>query len=750
MQAVGNMLSGLAFAWPAVFLLLPLPWLLRRHLAARTTQRRLRLPASGWFATTAQAAAPAAAPARMSAAAWLAWLTWALLLLAAARPQLPDHAAQLPVSGRSMILGFDLSASMATTDLAWQGRRLSRLDAAKTLARDFLARREGDRVGLVVFGKRAYVHVPPSFDLRAVSDALDATAVGLAGNETALGDAIALATRQLGAQPDPARVLVLLTDGASTAGSLTPQRAAWLAARGGVRIHAVGIGGEATGRAAFDLDEAGLREITAQTGGSYRRATDGAALAEFFAELERLEPLPDHDDAKRPARELYPWPLLAALALAAWMAWRARRRSDDTDLWAAVVDARLQPHVLVASGAATASRLPRVLAALLAALALALPSLPTRDAPGIYRAAALRVLVADLSDPATDAALRARLAALLGALPPGETALVLSANDAYLAVPPTADANTILALVPELAAAIMPEPGAQPERAQALAEQLLARNSARDGTTLWLTAAPERIAALPVAPGTRRHVIDLRAADAGATIEAAVAALGASAWRFEPPSAKAGTASLAGLAMLALLPLAVLGFRRGLIFAVLLAPTFVLAPVPLSEALAQTNNTANDPRWQAVASYRAGQHEEVLRLLAHYDDAVSHYNRGNALMRLGRFAEAEEAYAASLAKHPNDADTKFNLELAKRLRPPPPSPPPKSPPPPSGSGTGQPPPPSTSGAGQPPPPAPAAAEAARVAEQWLRGVPDDPGGLLRAKLKLEHERRRAATGGKTG
>ena len=132
----------------------------------------------------------------------------------------------------------------------------------------------------------------------------------------------------------------------------------------------------------------------------------------------------------------------------------------------------------------------------------------------------------------------------------------------------------------------------------------------------------------------------------------------------------------------------------------------------------------------------------MLRLLAHYDDAVSHYNRGNALMRLGRYGEAEEAYAASLAQRPSDADTKFNLELAKRLRPPPPSPPPKSPPPPSPN----------SGAGQPPPPAPspAATEAARVAEQWLRGVPDDPGGLLRAKLKLEHERRRAQAGGKTG
>ena len=729
------MLSNLAFAWPTVFLLLPLPWLLRRRLAARAPRRLLRLPAWGLFVADGQNPAPARTPP----AVWLAWLAWILLLIAAARPQLPDTAAPLPVSGRSLMLAFDLSASMATADLAWQGRSLSRLDAAKTLARDFLAKREGDRVGLVVFGKRAYVHVPPSFDLRAVSDALDAAAVGLAGNETALGDAIALATRQLGAQPDAARVLVLLTDGASTAGSLTPQRAAWLAQRGGVRIHAVGIGGTATGRAAFDLDEAALREITAQTGGSYRRATDGMALAEFLAELERLEPLPDRDTAKRLARELYPWPLLAALALAAWLGWRARRRPMDADPWAAVVDARLQPHVLVNSSAAKASRLPWALAALLAALALALPWLPAAEPPGAYRATSLRVLVADLSDPATDEALRVHLTALLGTLPPGETALVLSAGDAFLAVPPTSDANAILTLVPELAAAIMPEPGARPERAQALAADLLARNGTRDGATVWLSGAPERVAALPAAAGTKRHIIDLRTADAGAAVNAAVAALGDSAWHFEPPPARPGFAPLAGLMLLALLPLAALGFRRGLLFAVLLAPTFVLSPAPLSEALAQSSNTTNDPRWQAVAGYRAGQHEEVLRLLVPYDDAVSHYNRGNALMRLGRYAEAEEVYAVSLAKRPDDADTKFNLELAKRLRPPPPSPPPKSPPPPSG-------------AGQPPPPAPspAATEAARVAEQWLRGVPDDPGGLLRAKLKLEHERRRAQAGGKTG
>lgn len=715
------MIADLAFAWPAVFLLLPLPWFVQRWLRPLAPRRMLRVPELDGQAmlTTAQP---------QLRIIWVAWLAWALLLAAAARPQLPDSAIPLPVSGRSLMLAVDLSASMATRDIAWRGELIDRLGAAKALGREFLARRAGDRIGLVVFGKQAYLHVPPTFDLQAVSDALEGATVGLAGRETALGDAVALATKHLRTQSDPSRVLVLLTDGAHTTGALSPQRAAWLAQREGVRIHAVGIGATAARKnPAFDLDEPSLRAITDQTGGRYQRATDGVALADFFRQLDSLEPLPDHDPARRPARELYPWPLLAAMLLAAWLGWRLQRQRGDP--WPQVVDAALLPHVLMRRRTLPISRLPWAAAWLLAVFALVLPWLqPPNEPSAAYRSTDLRVIVADLSSAAHEAALRARLIALLEALPPGEAALVLSAGDAFLAVPPTSDMNNIAALVPELAADIMPTPGDRPQRALALAREMLSRNGAKDGAIIWLTAVPLPIAALPRADGERVFAIDVGAPDATAQTATTIEALAArGSWRrdgWQVPMRRDD--ALRALLLLALLPLAALAFRRGLLVNVLLASTLAAGLLVAPETSAQAAPQTTDPRWQAVAHYRAGRHAEALRLLVAFDDAISHYNRGNALARLGRYAEAEAAYAVSLQQRPGNADAQFNRELMQRLRNPPP--------PPAG---GAPPPPAKA------PPDPAPAEAARAAEQWLRGVPDDPAGLLRAKLRLEHERRQA-------
>jgi Ca-activated chloride channel homolog len=299
-------MNALHLAWPWMLALLPLPVLLRALLAPAETDAALRVP---------RLPDGASLPARRRLPLLLAALAWLLLVLAAARPQLPDTAPP-PASGRDLMLALDVSMSMATADLRLDGKTVERLQAARALADGFLARRDGDRVGLLVFGTQAYLHTPLSFDLRAVRDALASAQVGLAGRDTALGDAIALAVKHLKALPDSARVLVLLTDGASTAGTLAPARAAWLAQRENVRIHAIGIG------ASSDLDETTLREITAQTGGSYARAADGAALAQFLNRIDALETI----QPARPGstlRELYAWPLALALACAL-AAWRLR------------------------------------------------------------------------------------------------------------------------------------------------------------------------------------------------------------------------------------------------------------------------------------------------------------------------------------------------------------------------------------------------------------------------------------------
>lgn len=311
----------MSLAWPWVFLLAPAPWLVWIGLRPIAVAA-LRVP-------RIDAAPGVPGRAGIPGRRWgLAFAAWLLLLVAAARPQIIDTTQARPVSGRDLMFALDLSVSMGTRDMTFGTRPLDRLAAARLLAAQFLETRRGDRVGLIVFGDKAYLHTPLSFDLEAVRAALDSVGVGLAGRETAIGDAIALAARQLGqAELRGERVLILITDGAQTAGALSTGQAAWIAQREGVRIHAAGIGSEASGRGrAFDLDEAALRAIATQTGGSYTRATDGNGLAGFFSAIAAREPAIT-TATTRPTRELYPWPLAAAMLLAAALLLPLRRNA---------------------------------------------------------------------------------------------------------------------------------------------------------------------------------------------------------------------------------------------------------------------------------------------------------------------------------------------------------------------------------------------------------------------------------------
>src|SRR5690606_10246969 len=179
-----------------------------------------------------------------------------------------------PQSGRDLMLAVDLSGSMLEEDMRLGGRVVDRLTAAKAVLADFLDRREGDRVGLLVFGQRAYALAPLTLDRDTVRDQLLDAVVGLAGRETAIGDAVGLAVKRLDAQSAPQRVLVLLTDGVNTAGLLDPVKAAEIARDAGVRIHTIAFGGDAPASlfgfrlpaAGMDLDEATLARIATTTG----------------------------------------------------------------------------------------------------------------------------------------------------------------------------------------------------------------------------------------------------------------------------------------------------------------------------------------------------------------------------------------------------------------------------------------------------------------------------------------------------
>lgn len=299
----------MSFAWPWCFLLLPLPWLVRRWLAPAGPAVLLRLPA---LPARSRVANPL--PPSRWLRLFLAALAWGLLVAAAARPQLPGPPEAGVFSGRDLMLAIDLSASMGVADLGRDSRPLTRLQAAKDLAREFSRRRQGDRLGLIVFGSQAYLHTPLTLDLEAVAGAIDSLETGLAGRETALGDAIALAAKHLDELPRQQRVLVLLSDGANTAGNLSPGRAAWLAQRAGVRLHALAIG--KPGQDSGQDPGAGLEAMATRSGGFFARASDRDGLAAFFQHLEQLEALPRSGPALSRVDEVYCWPLGAALFLA--------------------------------------------------------------------------------------------------------------------------------------------------------------------------------------------------------------------------------------------------------------------------------------------------------------------------------------------------------------------------------------------------------------------------------------------------
>ena len=313
------------FAWPWLLLALPLPWIVRFLLPpARQSSAALKVP----YGHRLDAIAAQAGHAGIRGVGVLAWLAWTLLCIAAARPQQLGELVQPPQAGRDLMLAVDLSGSMSDEDMQLGGGVVDRLTAAKAVLADFLDRRNGDRVGLIVFGQKAYALTPMTRDLDSVREQLDDSVVGLAGRETAIGDAIGLAVKRLRAQGQSAprqNVLILLTDGVNTAGMLDPLKAAELARDNGVRIHAIAFGGEGTGLSVFgiplhlpggsdDTDEATLKRIADLTGGKAFRARDTEQLAGIYAEIDRLEPVKRPGRSVRPRIERYPWPLGIGLA----------------------------------------------------------------------------------------------------------------------------------------------------------------------------------------------------------------------------------------------------------------------------------------------------------------------------------------------------------------------------------------------------------------------------------------------------
>ena len=319
--------EGLALLWSWLLLLLPLPWLVRKFFSAASgaSMQALKVP---WFSMMT---APGSTWMKQPLLALAASLVWVFLLLAAARPQWVGEIENLPISGRDLLLAVDISGSMDTQDMILNNKAVNRLAVVKKVAGEFIQRRKGDRVGLVLFGSRAYLQTPLTFDTETTSILLDESEIGLAGRETAIGDAIGLAVKRLREDAASERVLILLTDGANTSGEVQPMQAAEFAAREGLKIYTVGVGademvvqdffGSRMVNPSADLDEDTLKAIAERTGGAYFRARDAEALARIYEQLDELEPVESDQEAIRPVDELFYLPLSIAflLALAAAM-----------------------------------------------------------------------------------------------------------------------------------------------------------------------------------------------------------------------------------------------------------------------------------------------------------------------------------------------------------------------------------------------------------------------------------------------
>jgi Ca-activated chloride channel family protein len=332
----------LEFAWPWFALLLPLPLLVRGLLPPRVAEpaearhgAELLYPSAGRLTEAFTLMVPGwGLPAGLRQG--LLALLWIGLVGALMRPQWLETRHDVVSPGYDLMLAIDASRSMEALDFTVEGRRVNRMAVVKGVVGRFIEQRRGDRVGLVVFGDSAYLQAPLTVDGAAVRAMLDEVVPRMAGDATAIGDAVGLAVKKLRDRPPGSRVLVLVTDGENTAGSLPPAEASRLARQYGVRIYTVGVGSkgkvpvpDASGRITYEdmqIDERLLGEIAALTGGAFYLATDSQALEAIYQRIDTLEKTEAETRTTLVPSPLYRWPLGAALAALLALGWLVARR----------------------------------------------------------------------------------------------------------------------------------------------------------------------------------------------------------------------------------------------------------------------------------------------------------------------------------------------------------------------------------------------------------------------------------------
>lgn len=334
------MLIILKMWWP--LLLLPLPWLMRALLtrAPNADTGLLRVP---FFDAIDELAhrRERNQPGTRRGFRWLLYLIWTLLVIAAAGPTYIGDPVTVHDKARDLLIAVDVSESMRTPDLTLRGEPVDRLTVVKDVLSAFIDRRNSDRLGLILFGTQAYLQTPLTFDRPTLKQLLDEAQIGIAGQYTAIGDAIGLALKRLKDRPDQSKVLILMTDGKNTAGEISPLQAAELAAAKGLKIYTIGVGAESMEipgilgtrlgarriNPSADMDEATLTTVAARTGGQYFRANSTDALRHIYQLLDKLEPVEAEGQVFRPIRTLFHYPLGLALLLSTAIALHSLLRS---------------------------------------------------------------------------------------------------------------------------------------------------------------------------------------------------------------------------------------------------------------------------------------------------------------------------------------------------------------------------------------------------------------------------------------
>lgn len=354
----------ITFFWPWLLLLLPLPLLSKKlfgflleNVLENVSENRLQENAEKYTITEALKLPDynellAISEKKQTVSIWhnrliIPWMIWSLLVISVSQPLWIDDKQPIPVTGRDLMLLIDVSGSMRKMDFVRLNKKadpnrepaklssqnveplknpgISRLDVVKEAAARFVRQRSGDRTGLILFGKKPYLRAALSYDRNAVEQLIMESEIALAGETTAIGDAIGLAIKRLRDLPAKSRVIVLLTDGANNEGLVNPRKAAQLAYEQGIRIYTIGIGKQTipgpnpygiwSAENAQRYEKTVLKELAQITGGHFFHALDSEGLQAAYDRLNKLEPTLTQNVHKYLAYALYPWSLACAVLL---------------------------------------------------------------------------------------------------------------------------------------------------------------------------------------------------------------------------------------------------------------------------------------------------------------------------------------------------------------------------------------------------------------------------------------------------